>query len=162
MLGQSRMANRGSICSARKYLRTVFLDSPVHVCAGCSTRARRRNRNSRGSNRHWMKVQWQVTDKFDTTVHPHCHVEIMRRGHDGFAALKRALTVAALAPVANTISVGGILLTTAYSDRLPSIRCAAPGHHWPQLLYKYLCPPRELVVTTIHDAKRHGMACHAW
>ncbi|MER9141000.1 hypothetical protein NKI20_33130, partial [Mesorhizobium sp. M0830] len=28
--------------------------------AGCFTRAKRRNRNGRGSNRHWMTVQWQV------------------------------------------------------------------------------------------------------
>jgi hypothetical protein len=28
--------------------------------AGCSTRALRRNRNGRGSNRRWMTVQWQV------------------------------------------------------------------------------------------------------
>jgi hypothetical protein len=32
----------------------------LRVSTGCSTRALRRNRNGRGSNRRWMKVQWQV------------------------------------------------------------------------------------------------------
>ncbi|RFC61807.1 hypothetical protein DYI37_19145, partial [Fulvimarina endophytica] len=33
----------------------------LRTYAGCSTSAQRRNRNGRGSNRRWMKVQWQVT-----------------------------------------------------------------------------------------------------
>ncbi|WP_210214691.1 hypothetical protein, partial [Sinorhizobium meliloti] len=33
----------------------------LRVSAGCSHRAKWRNENRRGSNRRWMKVQWQVT-----------------------------------------------------------------------------------------------------
>ena len=35
-------------------------DLTLRASAGCSTCAQRRNRNGRGSSRHWMKVQWQV------------------------------------------------------------------------------------------------------
>ncbi|MFC3641389.1 hypothetical protein ACFONQ_05635, partial [Aquibium oceanicum] len=35
----------------------------LRVSTGCSNRALRRNRNGQGSNRRWMKVQWQVTRK---------------------------------------------------------------------------------------------------
>ncbi|MGE7064127.1 hypothetical protein ACQKI5_21390, partial [Agrobacterium tumefaciens] len=33
------------------------------VSAGCSHRATWRIQNRRGSNRHWMKVQWQVSPR---------------------------------------------------------------------------------------------------
>lgn len=35
-------------------------DGRLCASAGCSTRAKRRNRNGQGSNRRWMNVQWQV------------------------------------------------------------------------------------------------------
>ncbi|MER8684927.1 DDE-type integrase/transposase/recombinase [Mesorhizobium sp. M1405] len=36
-------------------------DRRLSASAGCFTRAKRCNRNGRGSNSHWMTVQWQVT-----------------------------------------------------------------------------------------------------
>ncbi|RWK47228.1 MAG: hypothetical protein EOR47_22700 [Mesorhizobium sp.] len=48
---------------APDHIAIVALGRQIH--AGCSNRAIRRNRNGRGSNRHWMKVQWQVTTTFE-------------------------------------------------------------------------------------------------
>ncbi|PWK55536.1 hypothetical protein C8D95_107202 [Silicimonas algicola] len=39
----------------------------LRTCAGCSPRAERRNRNDRDSNRHRMKIQWQVRVLLETS-----------------------------------------------------------------------------------------------
>ncbi|TIV14241.1 MAG: hypothetical protein E5V95_31125 [Mesorhizobium sp.] len=58
----ARLQDPGGLCRGhhRNRLRS-YADRRLRVFAGCSTRATRRNRNGRGSNRRWMKVQWQVS-----------------------------------------------------------------------------------------------------
>src|SRR5690606_7001017 len=58
----AELPDPGSLCRGshrNRLLRGV--QRRLRVSAGCSTRAKRRNRNGRDSNCHWMKVQWQVT-----------------------------------------------------------------------------------------------------
>src|SRR5690554_2003949 len=58
----AELPDTGGLC--RGSLRNRLLrgvQRRLRVSAGCSTRAKRRNRNGRDSNCRWMKVQWQVT-----------------------------------------------------------------------------------------------------
>lgn len=58
----AELPDPGSLCRGshrNRLLRGV--QRRLRVSAGCSTRAKRRNRNGRDSNCRWMKVQWQVS-----------------------------------------------------------------------------------------------------
>ncbi len=57
-----RLPDPGGLCRGhhRNRLRRCA-DGRLRVFAGCSTRAKRRNRNGQGSNRRRMNVQWQVS-----------------------------------------------------------------------------------------------------
>ena len=56
----ARLSDAGGLCrQPHRNRRSAAQPRPAPPIARCSTRATRRN-NRRGSNRRWMKVQWQV------------------------------------------------------------------------------------------------------